>query len=198
MSIKYPEVLQALTVACSVTGTPLGDDALAFIEHELQSYPPQDSIDAIHRCAREVKRKMTLADILDRIPSAHPGVEEAWSICKTSMTDEGATVVRTSLMAEACGVAWPLADDKVAARLAFKEKYQELVAVAKAKNELPKWQASFGWDQHRREQPVMQALQEGKISIEYARKALPLEILEQHGLLEGQTPSPQLTHMAAQ
>lgn len=173
MSIKHPEVLSGLTMAASVMGTTMGDEALEYIERELQEYSPVESLQAIRRCMREVKHKLTLADILERLPNQHPKAEEAWGICKDSIVSEAVTVVRTSLMAEACGAAWPLADDLVAARMAFKEKYQSLVDQAKARNEPPKWEASLGHDKAQREGPLLRAVQEGKLLPTYAQKLLP-------------------------
>jgi len=58
----------------------------------------------------------------------------------------------------AFGVAYNLASDPVAARMAFKECYVKQVAEARATSTPPTWSASFGYDVAGREDAQLQAI----------------------------------------
>jgi hypothetical protein len=91
-----------------------------------------------------------------------PGVEEAWAIALNSQ-DEADTVVWTAECAEAFALARPVLamGDEVGARMAFKEAYSRLVAVARADRRAVAWAASVGWDGQRRDAAVARAVVAG-------------------------------------
>ena len=126
-------LLQMILVTYELIGQPISDAAAKAILAELRTYPKADVMDALMRCQKEL-HKLTLADILDRIPSGHPKVEEAWALVAQSLDNEDISLVWTNEMAMACGAARLLREDKVAARMAFKEVYTEAVNKARAKN----------------------------------------------------------------
>ena len=105
--------------------------------------------------------------------SGHPGVEQAWGIVGPSLRDEGRTVVWTDDMREAFGVARPLASDMVAARMAFKETYGQLLKEAVTRGTLPHWQVSLGLDKSGREGPLVEAVQKGRLLPAHALKLIP-------------------------
>ncbi len=72
------ELAKAVAATFAVVGQEMPDIGLATIVSELQEYPLGDVLKALARCRKEL-RKITLADIIDRIPSGHPGIEEAWA-----------------------------------------------------------------------------------------------------------------------
>lgn len=90
-----------------------------------------------------------------------------------AMTNEALTLVWTDEMREAYGVANGVAEEPVQARMAFKEKYTQLVSEARAKRLTPKWSVSIGHDIHGREGAVMEAMQKGRLSLAHARKLVP-------------------------
>lgn len=69
----------------------------------------------------------------------------------------------------------PLLDsgDPIAARMAFKEEYTRLLAVARRERTPPCWTLTPGSDPDQREQVVTEAATQGLISAEYAAKLLP-------------------------
>jgi hypothetical protein len=101
-----------------------------------------------------------------------PGVEEAWSLCPRT---ESETAVWTAEARDAFfGAALKLIDeDHIAARMAFKEKYTQLVAEARAGNVPAKWQVSLGHDKIDRERKIVKAVQKGFLPAAEARKLLP-------------------------
>ena len=67
------KLIEAIAVAQEVTGTPLGSDAaIEAMVMDLQAYPQGQVLAAIRRCMREVKGKLTLADIISRIDDGRP------------------------------------------------------------------------------------------------------------------------------
>lgn len=166
------KLLEALAVMAEITGTDWSKPTVQVIERELSAYPEKDALAAVTRCMSELSRKVTLADILDRLPSQHPGVEQAWSLVSKVMNNEQISICWTDEMREAYGAAAPLADDLVAARMAFKEMYTRLVSEARAKRALPSWSVSLGYDTAMRDECVREAAQKNLISQAYTAKLL--------------------------
>jgi hypothetical protein len=141
---------------------------------ELSIYPAQNVLTALSRCRKEL-RKLTLADILDRLPGGHLGVEEAWSKVSQCMNNEQISIVWTEEMRQAYGAAAALADDKVAARMAFKEVYTKLVNEARTSAKTPSWSVSLGFDKALRQEAIEQAVTLNQISAEHGKKLLPVQ-----------------------
>lgn len=154
---------EAVKGTYAVMGQAMTDTELAMIVSDLSAYPPDGVLLALTRCRRELKR-LTLADIIERIPGGHPGPEEAWALVSTSMANEAVSIVWTDEMREAFGVAVALADDPVAARMAFKEAYARVVSEARAKRKAPRWTASLGWDPNGREVAQLEAARRNAIA----------------------------------
>ena len=166
------ELLEAVTATYAVAGQEISEIALKAIVTELQGYPPIAVLEALTRCRKEL-RKITLADILDRIPTGHPGVEEAWSVVSGLLANEDASVSWTDQMAKAFGVARHLSGDKIASRMAFKECYLAEVIEARDRKQGPTWRVSLGHDPHGRQAAIEDAVKRGRISLDHAKKLLP-------------------------
>lgn len=86
-----------------------------------------------------------------KLLDGRPQDDEAWAMALLSV-DERETVVWTDEMAQAfaqCQVVLA-AGDEVGARMAFRDAYNRLVAVARAAGRPTHWQVSQGWDMERR------------------------------------------------
>lgn len=81
-----------------------------------------------------------------KLMDGRPGPEEAWATALTSQ-DESNTIVWTSECATAFALCQPVLarGDEVGARMAFKEAYIRLVALARAQRRSADWSASLGW-----------------------------------------------------
>lgn len=163
---------EAVAATFAAVGQPVTDAGLALIVADLKTYPRDGVMQALSRCRRELKR-VTLADIIERIPGGHPGPEEAWAMVSGALGDEGASVVWTEPMREAFFVATALSDDPVAARMAFRETYVKKVAEARERGDEIRWQASLGHDPHGREPVLRRAVEQGLIPADQARTLLP-------------------------
>jgi hypothetical protein len=138
-------------------------------------------------CTEHVKTQKfmpAISEILDalRTMDGRPNAEEAWATVAKSLNDEGLTVVWTEEMASAFGVALGLQDDRVAARMAFKEAYEEAVREARSAGAPAKWIASLGHDPAGREGPLIEAVRRRRLSVDHVRGLLPYRIVSEESL----------------
>lgn len=163
---------EAIAATFAAVGQDLSDMALAVICKDLEGYPARDLTAALSRCRKEL-RKITLTDIIDRIPGGLPGPEEAWAIVAPSLTNEYLTLVWTDEIAQAFGVALGLQDDPIAARMAFKETYARLRSESRDAGKPVTWRASLGHDPQGREGPLLDAAEKGRLPMPHVQKLLP-------------------------
>lgn len=191
------KILEGLAVVAEITGADLSKQSLQVMERELSAHDEQLVLKALQRCMRELKHRMTLADVLERLQGAdgRPAPDEAWATALAGM-DEDATVMLNQDIVEAMAVARPIYEDgdSIGARMAFRAAYERLVDEARTKGEPVKWWASVGRDPRRREAGLRDGVERGLITHEQATALLPAPV-ERGGeqivqLLSG--PKPQM------
>ena len=162
---------EALAVTAELTGTELSKAAARVMADDLGRFPLNQVLAALTRCRRELKGKLTIASVIERLDDGRPGVEEAWAMIPKSEYD---TAVWTQEMASAFGVALPLMDsDEVAARMAFKEAYARGLSEARNEGTPVRWTVTLGHDASAREGVLMRAVEQGKISAQHAANLVP-------------------------
>lgn len=163
---------QAIMATAELCGTKLSEIGADMLLTDLEQYPEPDVLRALSRCRRELKGRLTLAEIVGRIDDGRPGPDEAWAALPW---EEEETAVLTSEMKEAQGAAWHAyhAGDRAGAARAFREAYTRLVQDARTARRPVEWRISLGWDRERREGPVREALQLKRITAEQAERFLP-------------------------
>ncbi len=116
--------------------------------------------------ARAGRSTLVPGEIIARIQlrDGRPGAEEAWSMVAHALGDEKQTLVLTEEMRGAFFVADALAGDKIAARMAFKEAYQIAIAAVRRSGQPVRWVTILGHDQRVREDAVMLAVTDGRLS----------------------------------
>lgn len=156
-----------LVMTAEISGTTLSDGAAALIAAELTTYDPAQVAGALRKCRRELKGRLTMAAIIERLDDGRPGPEEAWAMMPR---DESQSVVWTDEMAAAFGVAGPLMfeGDMVAARMAFKETYAKAVGEARDARKPVNWTASLGHDKTGRDGALALAIQHGRLTHKHA------------------------------
>lgn len=149
----------------------IDDDVADAYASDLAAYPEPLVLHALDRCRRELRTFPTIADIISRIDDGRPGAEEAWAMIPK---DEAGSVVWSTEMRDAFAVARSLlADDPVAARMAFRETYVKLVTDARARQTPTAWIPSLGHGVEERSQAVQFALERGRLSADQAKRLLP-------------------------
>jgi len=154
-------------------------------------------LDAHVRDAQRGRFPPLPADVLAQIEGAakddgRPGPEEAWAIASAA-GDEAATVVWTQEIAQAWGIARPVAaaGDDVGARMAFKEAYSRLVAGARATGAPATWSPSYGHSGELRAIAVSKAVTEGRLPASMALEYQPRNDVPLLGFTPSSTDSPQ-------
>jgi hypothetical protein len=168
-------LLEALAVTAELTGTQLSPAAAKMLAHDVAHYPVPQVMGALSRCRKELKGRLSLADIISRLDDGRPGPEEAWAILPK---DEAGSIVWCDEMRLAAGVSHDLIRDGqlVAARMAFLEKYRRLVAEARDTGAPVNWQPSLGTDIHGREPALREAVELGRIALSHAQTLLQVPI----------------------
>lgn len=165
-------LLKAIAVTAELTGTELSVDAARMMAEDLSQYPEEQVLKALTKCRRELKTRMSLADVISRIDDGRPGPETAWAMIPKN---ESGSVVWTNEMAEAYGVAYPLINDgdMVQARMAFTEAYRDRCSKARDEGIPVKWTPSLGHDPHGREHVLMDAVEKGRLTAKHVAQLLP-------------------------
>ena len=141
----------------------LSELAIESVFDDLEDY----TLDLIRQCVKKHRKTMQFAptpfDIISMINdlkgNKHIGVEEAWALAQ-GLFDENATVVITNEIMTAWGVAECVYPDKVGARMAFKEKYLEIIKTAPE----PKWWATQGDSREQRVAAISNAVDLGRLT----------------------------------
>lgn len=168
------ELAEMLNSVSALYGKDLKPEVLAIYCAALQQYRIEDIRAALDAHAKDPEggRFMPLpAHLIGHLQAndGRPSADEAWSMCPRS---EYESVVWTEEMAQAYGLAAPLLEhgDQVAARKAFIDRYESLVAKSRAAGVPVKVTPSFGWDAAGREAAVLRAVERGLLTAEKASK----------------------------
>lgn len=166
------DLIQALAATAELCGTNLSEAAAKMLLTDLADYDERAVLVALSKCRRELKGRLTLAEIISRIDDGRPGAEEAWAVLPF---DESTSVVWTDEMSEAFWVAYPLIQEgeKIAARMAFKESYLRLVADAREHRTPARWTVSLGHDKNGRHPVLAAAVEKQRITPGHARALIP-------------------------
>lgn len=169
---SFDELLDALAVTAELTGTELTKPAARVMLSDLQAYPPAQVLTALSRCRRELKGRLTLAAILERLDDGRPGANEAWAQIPQ---DEAGSVVWTDEMASAYWAAKPLIDagQIIAGRQTFVEVYERECATARSQLRAPRWTTCLGHDPDQRKRVLDAAVEVGKLAAPRAAALLP-------------------------
>lgn len=170
------ELLEQLYATAEVLGSEIKPAAASLMIRDLRQYPRGEIEQSLARCRSELTGRLTLAAILERMPSAdaYLSANEAWALA-LSGEDDMDTIVWTEEVAAAMGVARPVLDlgDKVGARMAFIGAYEREIAKAKAEGRKPKWTVSLGYSPERRQDAISEAVKMGRLEAPKVEHLLP-------------------------
>lgn len=173
--MKTEDLIDALAVTAEAIGQTITPSALLVMADDLSEYPPESVVQALRKVRRECRR-MTLADIIDRMESSdgRPSADEAWMTALVA-EDESMTVIWSEETQQAFEVARPALaiNDKIGARMAFKAAYDRLVAIARENKRPAQWSASLGWDVEARTVALENAVRCGRLPASQASGLLP-------------------------
>ncbi|MBV4518511.1 hypothetical protein KVG88_00415 [Pseudomonas sp. SWRI74] len=157
----------AICATAEAMGQEMNPGTAAMMAEDLCAYSVPVVKAALKACRFEVKGKLAMADILQRVQAAdgRPGKDEAWSIALCGH-DESETVVLTAEIQQAMTAADSILrlGDKVGARMAFMSAYERLVAQARAEATPVSWSVSLGHNPVRRVTAIESAVRMQLIS----------------------------------
>ena len=173
MSVE--KIIQAITVTAELTGTQFSRDVMFVMAEDLLAYPLDKVLIAFERCRREIKGKLTLAAILERIDDGWQSTEEAFNTLVSGWENDSISILTTHTAMQAAQSATALfnAGDKYRAGMAFKTAYERMVSEKKAKGMQPDWFVSAGVDKEQLAHVVKEAAMNGHITQDYALTLLP-------------------------
>jgi len=118
------------------------------------------------------RRQMPMpADYLQAIPDGHPTAQEAWAMMPK---DEYTSVVWSEEMREAYGKVRSLMTEHGNSDFfSFKEIYEKKVQAARARRQKPKWSLSAGFDKSGRDAAMVEAIDNGRLTLVEAVKLHP-------------------------
>lgn len=163
------EVLQAVVATAEIYSRQMSTAAAAMYLADLSHIPEATLLIALSKCRRELRHFPTVSDVLARVNAldGRPGVEEAWAMLPKCESD---SVVWTEEMAAAFGVCASLiAEDQIAARMAFKESYTGRVQLARDQGKPVRWVPSLGHSKEGRRAVIEEAVNLGRIASDQAR-----------------------------
>ena len=171
MGKASPQLIQAVAVTAELCGRAFSPQAAAVFLDDLASFPEEQILPALARCRKEVRGVLTLQDVLSRIDDGRPGPDTAWGMIPH---DEAGSVVWTEEMRLSWHVASRLLaeGDRVAARMAFKETYVQLVQKARDAGVPVCWSPSLGHDPYGREAVLLEALSQKRLPSKFVQEQL--------------------------
>lgn len=159
-------LIKALCLTSEAIGSTISPTVAMMMAEDLSDYPMDSLGVALRSCRREVKGRLTVADIIQRCQAedGRPGKDEAWSIGLES-SDEYGTAVMTWEIQQAMASAKIILDegDQVGARMAFMSTYERLVRESRQVARPVEWIVSLGFDKDRRATAIQQAAQLNRI-----------------------------------
>lgn len=169
--MSFEKTMAAFAATAEMLGKNYTDHQLILFSESIRKYDQEQFLDALRRVREECKF-FSLAEVIERIDDGRPDAEEAWSLVRF---DEESTFVMNDDIGAALAVASVAYEsgDMVGAKMAFKEKYKAVVASARAKAEPVKWFISFGSDKSKQAEPIVAALEAGRIEKKMAIMHLP-------------------------
>ncbi|MHC9012125.1 hypothetical protein ACYX79_10930 [Stenotrophomonas rhizophila] len=162
---EQEDLVKGLMATAEVIGDQLRPTAAAYMVQDLSCYSMAVLQRALAGCRRELKGRLSLAAVLERIDDGHPAPNEAWAVA-IQAADERNTVVWTTLTQQAWNTALPLvqAGDKIAARPAFLETYARLLKDARAARLPASYTPSLGFDLTSRNAALTDAVSKGLLA----------------------------------
>lgn len=168
-------IAQNIMGTAEAMGQVLSPNAAGLMAADLAAFPADLVHKALHRARIEERGRLTLSVVLQQLDAlcGRLGQEEAWALALQAK-DEANTVVWTDEIAQAWGIAVPLAKgrDTVGARMAFKEAYTRITQTARAARKRPVVQVSIGYDPALRLKALGQACEQGLLTVEQAQEHL--------------------------
>lgn len=170
------ELIEAVAATAELCGHRLSPAAALLLASDLSSLDRRAVLAALARCRAELPHTLNIGEVLARIEDGRPTAEEAWYMLPVT---EAASVVWTNEMAQAWSsiATHLLNDEREMAHGLFVQRYTHAVLMARCRQEKVTWTPSLGTDPAQREQVLLEALQQERLTPNYVKDLLPYRAL---------------------
>ena len=180
LSVEEKEkIADLIEITAEISGNPFKPQVIALMVEDLAEWDFNEIQAALNACRREVKGRLSLKDIIDRLPKKGdelPTADEMWGAIYDFCTDERKTFVLPDMAFKALestnGGIWELIQDgdKTGARMAFKGAYERL---SQGFNGKVQYSVRLGTDRQERETAIQAAYKQGLIDKSQIFQYLP-------------------------
>lgn len=194
LSVEEKEkIADLIEITAEISGNPFKPQVIALMVEDLSEWEFNDIQAALNACRREVKGRLSLKDIIDRLPKKGdelPTADEMWGAIYDFCTDERKSFVLPDMAFKALestngGIYELIQDgDKTGARMAFKAAYERL---SQGFNSQVQYSVRLGTDREELKTAIQAAYKQGLIDKSQAMQYLP-ELDEMLGLLPPPDP----------
>ena len=156
------QVIEMLAINFEMHQQAASERVITYMVKQLDPYGFEPVMTALEKMGKESSFKINLAEIIKRIDDKRPSAQMAWAQCPQNEKD---SAVLTEEQSKAlCSVSALLCNnDPIPARMAFIEKYNQLVEVARANVVAVKHVLSAGSDKQMRVDVVKAAVEDGRL-----------------------------------
>ena len=165
---KLEKIAELIDATAEILGSQIKPQIIKIMCDDLSDYEFNDIQAALTACRREVKGRLSLKDIIDRLPKKSdelPTADELWGEVLDYCQSEYKTFVLPELAFKACenAMVYELVNDgdKIAARMAFKAAYERL---SQGFSGSLKYRYSLGTNKAMREEVLKNAIKQGKLN----------------------------------
>lgn len=167
------KILEALAVTAEVCDRPMSPAAAMVMADDLSKFNESHVLGALKRCRLELTGKLTTAAIIQRLDDGRPTADEAWAMYPH---DEDSSAILNNEISESMQDARHLLEeDRVAARMAFKDTYNKRIQESRQNGIAPVWFASLGIDRAARNDAILDGIAKGRLTREQGQAMLPQE-----------------------
>lgn len=156
------DLMKMLLIQFEMKEQAASKDMVRYMINELSAYGFDQVMNALQKLGKESVFKVNLAEIIKRIDDGRPSAQIAWTECPKSEFES--KVLTTEQNQAFCEVINQYdSGDKVGAKFAFIERYNQLIDESKAKANPVTYCLASGFDKQGRKDAVYEAVQSGKL-----------------------------------
>jgi hypothetical protein len=188
------QLIDMISIQAEMKEQVMSDAVLKYLVTELQPYGFEPVMQALRKLGKESTYKINLAEVIKRIDDGRPSAQTAWAQCPKN--EEDSALLTEEQNKALCSVSHLMyCGDPIPARMAFLEKYNELIEESRASAKPVKYVLGAGSYKQGRIDAVKIGVEEGKLLRSRACWMLQYTIDDEIMLLESPLePLHQLEH----
>ena len=156
------QVTEMLAIQYEMNGQVASERVITYMLKQLDPYGFEPVMTALDKLGKESSFKINLAEIIKRIDDGRPSAQLAWSQCPMNEEDS-AVLTEDQREALSCVSHLLYCGDPIPARMAFIEKYNTLVEIARANAVPVKYVLSAGINAQMRIDVAKAAVEDGRL-----------------------------------